>query len=101
MYGQFDSRNVREFEQLLRDGITAVKTERRRLAQSLLRQAIIVNGSDARPYFWLSESTDDPSEKREFLEKAVAMDPSYAAARRSLAVLIFLLLAFLNAGNRF
>jgi ribosomal protein S27AE len=87
MYGQFDSRNGREFEQLLRDAISAVKTERRRLAQSLLRQAIIVNGSDARPYFWLSESTDDPSEKREYLEKAVAMDPSYAAARRSLAVL--------------
>ena len=87
MYGQFDSHNGREFEQLLRDAVSAVKTDRLRLAQSLLRQAIIVNGSDARPYYWLSESTDDPNEKREYLERAVGIDPSYAAARRSLALL--------------
>lgn len=77
----------REFEQLLRDGITAARTQQRRLAQSLLNQAIILNPSDARPYVWLSATTDDPQEQRGFLEQAVIIDPNNVAARRGLALL--------------
>jgi predicted RNA-binding Zn-ribbon protein involved in translation (DUF1610 family) len=76
-----------QYEQLLHDGILAVKTERRGLAQRLLQQAIQMNGADGRPYLWLAETTDDPAEKRDFLERAVARDPNDVAARRKLALL--------------
>ncbi len=76
-----------QFEQLLHDGILAVKTERRLLAQRLLQQAIRVNGADSRPYLWLAQTTDDPSEQRDYLERAVACDPNDVTARRKLALL--------------
>jgi hypothetical protein len=75
------------FEQLLHEGILAVKTERRNLVQRLLQQAIQMNGADARPYLWLAETTDDPAEQRDLLEQAVARDPNDVTARRKLALL--------------
>lgn len=77
----------RQFEEYLRDGITAVKSGQRKLALSLLNRAIYLNNGDARPYVWLSATTDDPKEQLEYLERAVALDPSNAAARRGLALL--------------
>jgi len=77
----------RQFEEYLRDGITAVKSGQRKLALSLLNRAIYLNNGDARPYIWLSATTDDPKEQIEHLERAVAIDPTNAAARRGLALL--------------
>lgn len=77
----------RQFEELLRDGITAAKGGQRKLAQSLLNRATMVNPGDGRPYVWLSATTDDPKEQIDYLEKAVALDPSNVAARRGLAIL--------------
>lgn len=77
----------RQFEEYLRDGITAAKSGQRKLAVSLLNRAIYLNAGDARPYIWLSATTDDPKEQVEYLERAVAVDPSNAAARRGLALL--------------
>lgn len=57
------------------------------MAQTLLNRALLLNSADARPYLWLSTTTDDPEEQREYLEKAVAADPTNAAARRGLAML--------------
>lgn len=71
----------------LRDGITAAKDGHRSLAQSLLNRAIYINGNDARPYIWLSSTTDDPAEQIEYLEKAVSVEPANVAARRGLALL--------------
>ena len=76
-----------DFEIILRDGITAARNHQRLLAQSLLRQAIQLNPHDARPYLWLTETTDDLGEKREYLETAVAIDPTNQVARRGLALL--------------
>jgi DNA-directed RNA polymerase subunit RPC12/RpoP len=76
-----------DFETLLRDGIRAVKNQQPRLAQSLLRQATLLNSGDARPYLWLSATTSDPTEQREYLEQAVARDPTNVSAKRGLAVL--------------
>lgn len=80
-------RRSSQFEDLLRDGITAAKDGNRRLAQSLLNQAAMLDPTDGRPYLWLSSTTDDPQEQRDFLEQAVARDPGNAAARRGLALL--------------
>ncbi|MFC1996264.1 hypothetical protein ACFLXI_01490 [Chloroflexota bacterium] len=77
----------RNYEALVRDGITAAKNGNRRLAWSLLSQATQLNSLDARSWLWLTETTDDLKEKCEYLEQAVAADPQNAAARRALAAL--------------
>jgi len=84
MYGSISDRN---YEALIREGITAAKNGNRRLAWSLLNQAAQMNSLDARPWLWLTETTDDLKEKTDYLEQAVAADPNNAATRRALAVL--------------
>lgn len=86
MYSSY-SRRDRQFEDYLRDGISAAKSGNHSLAQTLLNRAIMVNSADARPYLWLSATTDDPAEQQEYLERAVAADPYNSAARRGLAML--------------
>ncbi len=76
-----------EFEDTLRDGITAAKNDSRKLARRLLERAIRMNPYDARPWLWLTEITDDPDEKRACLESALAADPYNAVARRAIALL--------------
>jgi len=85
--GSFSLPSEREYETTLRDGITAAKNGSRRLAQRLLERAIRMNPNDARPWLWLIEITDDPDEKREYLESAISADPYNSSARRSYALL--------------
>ncbi len=86
MYSSNSMRD-RNYEALVRQGITAAKNENRRLAFSLLNQAVQMNSLDARPWLWLTETTDELKEKIEYLEHAVAADPNNAATRRALAIL--------------
>ncbi len=81
-----DSDN-QQFEELVQDGTTAAKTGQRELARRLLQRATLLNSADARPWLWLSATTDDPAEQREYLECAVAAEPSNVAARRGLVML--------------
>jgi DNA-directed RNA polymerase subunit RPC12/RpoP len=81
------SSDAREFEEHLREGINAVKNGNRSLARRLLDQAAMMNSADARVWVWLSATTDDLQERREFLERAVAVDPSNATAKRGLMLL--------------
>jgi DNA-directed RNA polymerase subunit RPC12/RpoP len=74
----------REFEQHLQEGIIAVKNGNRSLAKRLLDEAALMNGADARVWIWLSATTDDLQERRSYLERAVAIDPSNATAKRGL-----------------
>ncbi len=76
-----------QFEEYLRDGITAAKAGDRKMAEILLNRALLVSNVDARPYIWLSSTTDDPEQQIQYLEKAVALEPFNTAARRGLAVL--------------
>ena len=87
MTDDYSFRRERQFEEYLRDGITAVKAGNQKLAQSQLIRANIINGLDARPYIWLSATTNDPEEQKNFLEKAFAIDPHNTTARRGLALL--------------
>lgn len=77
----------REYEQLLRDGITAVKNGNHSMGRRLLEKAAAYHRADAQPWIWLAETTQDAQERRKFLEYAVAADPANAAARRNLAML--------------
>ena len=62
-----NSMRDRNYEALVRDGITAAKNGNRRLAWSLLNQATQMNSLDPRPWLWLTETTDDLKEKSEYL----------------------------------
>jgi hypothetical protein len=44
------------FEELLRDGITALKGGDRYLARRLLERAAMVKAVDARPWLWLGDA---------------------------------------------
>ena len=78
---------LKSYDPLLRDGIRAAKDGNKSLAWRLLTQASELNPMDARPWLWLTETTDDPAEKLDYLEKAVAAEPGNVTARRALAVL--------------
>jgi DNA-directed RNA polymerase subunit RPC12/RpoP len=73
-----------EFEQLIQDAIIAVKNGNRVQARRLLDQAALINNADTRIWIWLSATTDDMQERRDYLERAVALDPSNATAKRGL-----------------
>lgn len=77
----------REYDNLIREGITAAKGGSRALARRLLLRANSLQPNDARPYLWLSATTDDPYEQRDYLDKALACDPNLEVARRGLAKL--------------
>jgi DNA-directed RNA polymerase subunit RPC12/RpoP len=80
---RFDS--SRNYYDLLREGITAARNGNKNLAWSLLNNAAQMNPLDATPWLWLTETTDDLEEKKEYLEQALAADPRNYAARRGLA----------------
>lgn len=82
-----ESLSEQDYEQLVLDGITAAKSGNRTQARRLLERATLINGADARVWLWLSATTDAPEEQRTYLERAVAADPSNAAARRGLMLL--------------
>ena len=82
-----DSIEAHDFEQLLQDGIQAVKNGNRVLGKRLLDQAALINAGDVRIWIWLSATTDDMDERRSYLEHAVVLDPSNAIAKRGLALI--------------
>ncbi len=75
------------FEELVQRGITDLKGGQRDLARRWLTKASAIKSTDARPWLWLSATTDDPAEQRLYLERAVAAEPGNAAARRGLMML--------------
>ena len=76
------------FETVLREGIQAVKSRDYERANKLLNQAAHIKTTDARPWLWLADTTEDPRQKQDYLESAVAADPSNRLARRALALFI-------------
>ncbi len=85
----FSSGNIsgREYEAMLREGMTAARGGSRALAKRLLERATLQNPNDSRPWLWLSATTDNPEEQRTYLERAVAANPYDEAAKRGLLAL--------------
>ena len=81
------SSSDRQYDELVNEAIAYVKGGQKPRARRLLERATLVRADDARAWLWLSATTDDPDEQRLFLERAVAADPSNAAARRGLVML--------------
>ncbi len=82
-----DSIEAREYEQLIHDGIIAAKNGNFTMAKKLLDQAALINSADARIWIWLSATTNDLQERRTYLERAVASDPSNTTAKRGLLLI--------------
>ncbi len=74
---------------LLRNGIIEAKAGNRETARRYLDRAIYMAGSHdvlAEAWFWLSEVSSEPVEKRKALENCLALDMQHARARRALAI---------------
>ena len=75
---------------LLREGILRYKAREFEAARNYIQRAL-ENADDlqtqAQANFYLSKLTDDPLQKRKFLEETLAIDMSHAEARRALAIL--------------
>lgn len=75
------------YQRTLQAGIAAVKGKDFVEARLLLRKAAEMKPTDPQPWLWLSATTQDPKEQKEYLEYALAADPHNGAARRGLAIL--------------
>lgn len=75
------------FEQLVSSGIAAVKGGDFDQARQLLEKAAAMMPTDARPWLWMSATTEDLEQRRHYLENALAADPNNSAARRGLVLL--------------
>lgn len=73
-------------QHFLTDGIAAAKSGHKAQARSLLQSAVEVEADNATAWLWLSGVLDDPLEQEACLEKALALDPDNAPARKGLAV---------------
>jgi len=74
---------------LLRNGIIEAKAGNKETARRYLDRAIYMAGAHdvlAEAWFWMSEVSADPAEKRKALENCLALDMQHARARRALAL---------------
>lgn len=70
--------------ELLREAVTAVKTNHRLKARTLLRQILAEEPTNEMAWIWLSEASDEVSEKVYALRQALAINPARAAVRQRL-----------------
>ena len=80
-------------------GVAAAQAGEKEEARDLLEHALIEldvmaevygsNDTDAREkaWYWLSRISDDPKQKRDYLENVLASNPTHPDARRELAIL--------------
>jgi len=86
-YFRRDDFDEQQYESLVQAGIAAVKGGDKDQGISLLSKATQMKPGDARPWLWLSATTDDLQEQKNYLEYALAADPSNGAARQGLVLL--------------
>jgi DNA-directed RNA polymerase subunit RPC12/RpoP len=68
-------------------GRALVKSGDRAQGRRLLEQAVEKDPDHDQAWVWLSATTDDPAEQKQYLEWAVAANPANAQARQGLAIL--------------
>lgn len=86
-YFRRDDFDEQQYESLIQAGIAAVKAKDYEQGISLLLKATQMKPGDARPWIWLSATTSDPQEQRNYLGYALAIDPNNSAARQGLVLL--------------
>lgn len=73
--------------ELTERGIAALRAGDSAAARALLTAALRSDPADARAWLWLSGALADPAAQRYCLERALALDPACAPARRGLEAL--------------
>src|SRR5579859_849431 len=73
-------------QELVRSGRTALKAGERQRARQLLLEATEHDRDNTDAWLWLSATTDDLNEQKQYLEWAIAADPNNTAARRGLGI---------------
>ena len=74
-------------EDLYQHGRQALHDQDRPRARALLLQAVDYNRQHSEAWLWLTATTSDPAEQKQYLEWAIAADPGNVAARRGLGLL--------------
>jgi hypothetical protein len=74
-------------EQILAQGIEAVKAGDRPRARELLARAIRLNPADDRAWLWLSGAVETDDDRRRCLERVLQLNPGNQAAQRGLAAM--------------
>ncbi len=77
-------------QDLLRNGIIEAKAGNKDIARRYLDRALYMSSDHdvmAETWFWISQLTDDPIEKRKALENCLSNDLQHTRARRALAIL--------------
>src|SRR5687767_2966609 len=75
---------------LLREAVFNIKAKEYKTARHYLERALeLADDWETRVQanFYLSQITDDPIQKRKYLEETLAFNPAHAEARRALAIL--------------
>ncbi|MCC7360901.1 MAG: hypothetical protein IT317_15570 [Anaerolineales bacterium] len=80
-------RRQRAAEDLYRHGRAALAAHERDRAHALLQQAVDYDRGHSQAWLWLTATTDDPAEQKQYLDWAIAADPGNTAARRGLGLL--------------
>ena len=76
--------------QLLREGFICLKAKEYDSARRYLKRALEMADdweTREKANFYLSQTTDDPVQKRKYLEEALTLNPTNAEVRRALAIL--------------
>lgn len=76
-----------DIDQLVSDGIAAVKANRRTEARELLMQVVEWDETHSIAWLWLSSVVDDLEEKEICLENVLMLEPNNQAAQRGLEVI--------------
>lgn len=71
-------------DNLLREGITAVKAGQRAKARALLQRVLRERPNDVSTWLWLSGAVETDDERRECLEKVLEIDPDNPHAKKGL-----------------
>ena len=87
----FDNSNFDDYgKELLKNGIIEAKAGNKDSARRYFDRATYMSSDHdvmAEAWFWMSQVTDDPVEKRKSLENCLSNDLQHARARRALAIL--------------
>jgi tetratricopeptide (TPR) repeat protein len=76
-----------EIQQLLREGIQAIRAGDRSRGRRLLLDVVRADERNGPAWLWLSDVLDDPADQIMALENALALNPGNTAARQRLAAL--------------
>ena len=71
----------------LREAVTAVKTNHRIKARTLLREVLAEEPTNEMAWIWLSEASDETNEKVYALKQALALNPERTAIKKQLTQL--------------